>query len=322
MSEPRRHHFVPASYLGGFSSATGLLAVIGMHGKRWEATPASIAFERDLYRLEGVEGIDPNDFEKGFASLEGQFVTVLRDISDSAHLPDTSSEEFAVLIEYLALMMVRSPELRNRVTADVRELAETVDREMTSSPERFAATLEQAKSQGLDVPEDPELIEKIRRLPLGERFTIHVPNAFFMRALFSGLDMVRSALAARNWTLYCADAAGFVTSDRPVAVTLSELGMESERRADFRDPDSDITFPLNQNYFLFGSSQRCASRSTLNASRREVASLNSRTISMANRFVCWSGGELLWMTAARTLADADQFFKAVCDRSRGLGSRD
>src|SRR4051812_31242289 len=116
MNEPRRHHYLPVAYLSAFESAAdGTLTLVSVDGHRWNAPPRAVAFERDLYRVEGVSGIDPNDFEKDFSNLEGAYAAVLRDIEGDRHLPDRSSWQFQTILDFLGLLLVRSPIHRDSV---------------------------------------------------------------------------------------------------------------------------------------------------------------------------------------------------------------
>ena len=154
---------------------------------------------------------------------------------------------------------------------------------------------------------------------------IHTPNTFFMQVLFKGVTTVTPELWDRRWELLKADGGEFVTCDRPVAVTLRDPEMRERMEPDFRDPShTDLTFPLNRNLLLFGSVHENASSgvggSAVSVTTREVASLNSRTISMANRFVCWSGGELLWLTRMKTVGNAHQLLEAVLSGRPGMSA--
>ena len=155
------------SYLAGFTSIDGALSVIGMNGRSWQSSPKGLAFERDLYRVEGVEGVDPNDFEKDFSNLEGEFGSVLRGIASSNELPDKSTAEFRTLMDFMALTMVRGPELRNKVDETVRTFAKTADEKIkSSSPGQWAEMVEEAGKAGVAIPDDHDLLEKCDSLSL------------------------------------------------------------------------------------------------------------------------------------------------------------
>ena len=314
MSEPRRHHYLPVTYLAGFASSRGSLSVIGVDGRRRTASPQAVGFENGLYRVDDVNGVEPNDFEKDFANLEGAYTSVLRNVDDSKQLPHPSSSQFRTLIDFLVLILARGPALRDGVNRTVRDFALAADREVRSSPESFSGAVAAARKSGADVPDDPALWEQARQLEFGKDFTIHIPNTFFMQALFRAVEVITPVLSSRSWELLTTDGPEFVTCDRPVGITLNSPKSEHGReRPDYRAANTVITFPLNRRLLLFGSVKVPPSRGPSPAESidgRAVASLNSRTISMANRFICWSGGQLLWMTKKRNVGDADQLVEA------------
>jgi hypothetical protein len=124
MSEPRRHHYLPRSYLTAFCSSDGGLTVLRVDGRLLpRVTPKTIAFERDLYRVDGIDGVEPNDFEKAFSGLESAFVAVRKDIDFRDAIPARGTSEFDTLIEFMSLTLVRGPLLRERVKARMLEFA-------------------------------------------------------------------------------------------------------------------------------------------------------------------------------------------------------
>jgi Protein of unknown function (DUF4238) len=69
MNDPRRHHYNPEFYLGGWAGPDGLVCEIKKAYGKIEARPKSpraTGFERDLYRTDGVP--DAQLVEKNFMS--------------------------------------------------------------------------------------------------------------------------------------------------------------------------------------------------------------------------------------------------------------
>ncbi len=278
-------------------------------------TPNTIAFERDLYRVEGFEGIEPNDFEKGFSGLEGAFVAVRNDIETSDALPPPASQEFEILLEYIALTLVRGPLLRERINASLVRMADEAFKEMTASPETFRERVESARAHGLDLPTDPEALEQLRTLRFAD-FKVTVPNFVFMQALFRGLESVRAPLAARSWQLYRAGEAEFITCDRPVSVFAEDPGAHGRfsTRPDLWSPQSDVAFPLTRDLMVVGTAADHRERGrAVVADRRRVAALNAYTISRAIEFYCWSGGEFVYLMPNGEVGDLAQFMDALSD---------
>jgi hypothetical protein len=317
MSAPRRHHYLPVVYLTGFASSVDApLSVIGTDGHRRSTRPSALAFEKDLYRVEDVPGVDPNDFEKDFANLEGMFATVVRRISETDALPPPHATEFQVLLDFMALTLARGPVLRDRVVASIRRQAEEIDRSIRASPEAYAAALERVR--GPDDPViDPTLLDQARQLELGKDIILTIPNTFFMQMLFKGMEAFRKMLGRRSWVLLRAGGVEFATCDRAVGYT-PQVGQTVGRAPEIDEPSRDVTFPITRQYLLRGEARPSMSDDAGRAlviDRQATANLNSATIARANRFVAWSGSELVWIEKGGGIGNADRLqaaFHELC----------
>jgi hypothetical protein len=308
MSAPRRHHYLPVVYLGAFASSVDApLSVIGTDGHRRSTRPSALAFENDLYRVEGVPGVDPNDFERDFSNLEGMFATVVRGINESDALPPLRSSEFQALLDFMALTLARGPLLRDRVVTTIRRQAEEIDRSIRASPEAYRSAMERVR--GPDDPVlDPTLLDQARQLELGKDIILTIPNTFFMQMLFKGMEAFRKMLGRRSWVLVRAGDAEFATCDRAVGYT-PQIGQTVGRAPEIDDPSRDVTFPITRHYLLRGEARQPTSNEAVQAiaiDRQATANFNSATIARANRFVAWSGSDLVWIERGGRMANADR----------------
>ena len=91
MSEPRRHHFVPRSYLANFTDSgevDGRLAVLDVVSKRsWKGNPASVGHERDLARISDGRFGAPSDIESLLSGIEATGAPIIRNIIATEILP-------------------------------------------------------------------------------------------------------------------------------------------------------------------------------------------------------------------------------------------
>src|SRR4051812_15807348 len=80
--DSRRHHFVPAGYLGFFASPPGRTGQIFVWDsklkKGWVTKPEHVAFEDDLYRLD--PGDSPHELEEALAKAEGVMIRAIRQV--------------------------------------------------------------------------------------------------------------------------------------------------------------------------------------------------------------------------------------------------
>lgn len=121
MSEPKLHHYVPQFYLRRFCDESGRLWAWNRdEDKAFQATPKSIAVERDFYYLDLDADEDPFAMEKQFAYLEydiaritDQWVEWVRAMERVTRLPIGDHNRHLVS-QFLGLQFLR--------TADFREI--------------------------------------------------------------------------------------------------------------------------------------------------------------------------------------------------------
>jgi hypothetical protein len=122
----KRHHYLPQFYLKGFTSKTELKKKATHHfvwvydklENKWREAETKSAFvEKDLYTLnesfasshKRIGTVDKA--EKLFAEgLEIDFSNLLNRIIETPHIPDKNTEDYSILIGFLGLQYVRTPE--------------------------------------------------------------------------------------------------------------------------------------------------------------------------------------------------------------------
>jgi hypothetical protein len=119
MSIPRKHHFVPESYLSRFTESgerTGDLWVFDRELKMIrKSDPGNSGYQRDFYRLDDGVAEDPFYFEKAFSELESGASQAINQILATKALPDKTGMEY--LMSFVGLLAVRTPAFRKRFEA-------------------------------------------------------------------------------------------------------------------------------------------------------------------------------------------------------------
>ena len=118
----RRHHYIPQSYLAGFTDTkkkTGLLHVFDIvRKKKFKTSPANIALERDFNKIEiGEFPID--SLENKLSEFEGNIISSLNAINVTLTFPD--SERLNDILNLLCLLAVRNPKLRDQFNHFTRQ---------------------------------------------------------------------------------------------------------------------------------------------------------------------------------------------------------
>ena len=126
--QPRRHHYVPKFYLAGFTkygTVDGELYVLDQRQrKQWKSTPLKTAHQRDFHAIEARPGADPMVVEKSFADIEGKCSRVVANVIEQGKLP--TGEDHDILLNFVAMMAVRVPGIRNIISRAVDDLGKNL----------------------------------------------------------------------------------------------------------------------------------------------------------------------------------------------------
>jgi uncharacterized protein DUF4238 len=126
MPRPKRHHFVPESYLEGFiDSESGCLHAYDKTTKKyWTPKPKNVMVIKDYYQQTHVsDGIDPDIFEKILGeSLENQAKIAFRKLLN----PPLSftEDDTAYILKYLEIQRIRVPRQAEYAKQIARQILE------------------------------------------------------------------------------------------------------------------------------------------------------------------------------------------------------
>jgi hypothetical protein len=141
VAEARHHHYLPQCYLRGFLPAgrKGKLTVLDLRKRNcFKTNTRNDGGERDFNRVE-VKDLRPDSLEKGLSSFEGMAADALRVISQEKSFTDKKT--FDVLVNLIALMAVRNPQVREVCSDFMDEVSKKLSHVMLSTKERWEDTL-------------------------------------------------------------------------------------------------------------------------------------------------------------------------------------
>lgn len=280
----RHHHFLPQAYLGGFTDTgnkCGQLFVFKVdNGQSFRTTPRNVGGQRDFNRVE-IDGTAPDVIENAWAPFEASVADILRWIATNDAIP--SGEDFDVLINFLALLAVRNPQLRKSFNR-ARESGLRIAADLLVSDKRiFEYHAHKARNAGEHIPENVKY-EDVRNFVEKGDYSIEFGNETNIRVEINAIDGVLPCLTARHWTLLVAerDEGEFVSSDRPVTVVWKEPGMRSPVGVGMKR--TELILPLNRRQALLGVYEDPFGP-ILFIPNAAIAEINSRTISNAERHI-------------------------------------
>lgn len=321
MSPVRRQHFVPQFYLAGFT-ATGsrddpLHVTDLVQQRHWQARPAAVAHERDLYRFEGADA-DPDMFEHLFGRIEARTAEHLRRLGTSGQPP--SGEDLRELLFFVALMATRVPRRRQHMTAEVDRLSKSILQANVASPEAWAATQERLRSQGC--PEEAATsYEEAKRVAEEGRFVVDMPQNWHLDMIRQSTEQIFAALDLRCWRFVKSDEPqlDFICSDYPVSLVWIDEVPECYAPG-FAIPGTEMSVPLTRQWALVGRFGPW--ENAIVATPETVATLNRRTAMRAGQV--FSARDIFaWRKSDGQVGSSADLLAEVASRAHsGLGDKD
>ena len=121
-NNPKKHHYVPRSYLERFADSSGFLNVYDRTSGQWrKQQPKEVMHSRNYYRQEWAPaGVDPNILEKGLGErLEATAKSVIDTlILSPSELPEEDIAAFLVYLEFQRLRVPRQAETAKALMRD------------------------------------------------------------------------------------------------------------------------------------------------------------------------------------------------------------
>ncbi len=285
VTEPRKHHYVPAFYLAGFTPSGEREDFLWVHdlqqqGRKWRARPDNAAHERDYYRIE-QEGVPANAVEQAFGIFEGQAATALESIATTRAVP--RGENLATALNFVALQIVRVPTFRAMIERNMVELSKWQMKMVFGDPRAFEFVMQDMRKKGSKLP-DGITWEQMRDYVFDEsRYTVEINRGSTLGTLLDVSKSVLPVLAARQWSLVVAndDAPDFVTTDSPVSLVATTP--DAPPFIGFGLRCTEVSVPLTRRVALVGNFDQ--EPAVIEADRILVGLANRQLIAQAERFV-------------------------------------
>ena len=280
-NRPKKHHYVPAFYLAGFTVAgsdnSRLYVFDQSQIKIWPATPRTVGYANDFYVTDLGPGVDPTAFEsRVLAGVEGKASGVIRTAIETERLPE--GPDLNVLLNFVALMAARTPRIRGLV-------GQVTDLFVKAQVQSLIATDEgwqQFRKSGLEagVQQSDEEAEQMRQFILSGEYDIDLDQTSHVQKIVELVNATLPLLAERRWSLGVAapGVPDFVCSDAPVsAAPTNRFGSGDELH--LANHHTLLSMPLTRRAILLGSYEERPSMFRVN--EFGVLSMNALTIAEA-----------------------------------------
>jgi hypothetical protein len=281
----RRHHYVPAFLLQGFTPSGHRDDFLWVHdqeqAKTWKSRPDQVGFERDYYRVDLAE-VDPNAIEAALAQTEGRISPIVAEVIASHDLP--TREAFEALIEFVTLLALRTPYMRNLYESNMTYISKEGVKFFLSSPKLFDQFVEEQRREGNELP--PEITrEKLLAFAADDdAYKVKIPQTESVQMLLKVWPSLVPVFQARQWSLLFTkpDEACLICSDMPVAITPTSPDLKPPYLG-FGLQGTELTVPLGRSTVLVGSYDIPSITAEIGLDK--VRQINRRTRSFAERFL-------------------------------------
>ena len=282
-NRPRKHHYIPAFYLAGFTASGSdedrLYVFDQGQIKSWPSSPKNSGHERDFYAVDLGPDVDPASFETGvLARLETEFSRVVRETVAAEKLPE--GDDFNILLNFVAAMATRTPRTR-RLVGQVTDLAVKSHMQATIATDEGWREFRAYFNEPGDEMSDAEA-EGMRQFILSGKYDVNLDQTSHVQKIGELVGGMLPLLAQRCWSIGVVPP-GFpnlVCSDAPVSGAPTEqFGPDDEMHLANRN--ILLTMPLTRRIVLFGRDEDRPSMFYIN--ELGVLTVNAMTITEARQ---------------------------------------
>lgn len=279
----RRHHYLPQSYLAGFTNTglkDGQFNVLDVQsGRTFPTSPINVGAERDFNRVD-IEGHPPDAIEQALAPFEGQATTAIRNVIETEEFP--SDDDWNSILNLLGLIAVRNPQLRRSFNYSREQVIRRISDLLVSDRKVWDHHIKKTRESGVDVRDDVSF-EDMKQFIGGQKYEIEFSPEGNLRAEFHAFDQLLPILGQRTWSILVAPADGpeFICSDHPV--TLVWKGGKSGP-VGYGLRETEVFFPLGRRVGFYGVFETPLRR-VVKCKPAKIATLNKRVAWNAERHV-------------------------------------
>ena len=281
-NRPKRHHWLPQSYLEGFCDDGTLWVYDRKTDQVREQTPVNTAVQGHYYSHEAEDGSkNPVVEEELLKVIDGWFPPLLGVLMNRGQFGWNDRNAMGI---FVALLMLRTPSFENQVESFEKTLAQRVADLSFSNIARTASALATwEKETGKKATTTPEALYEFHQ---SGKYEIKVSRNTSIRLMLELFQQFAERLVHMRWVVVHVTnpRTSFVTSDRPLVVYLPP----GRRAAGISTTGAVKTVPLHQNLLLTIGDQCAAPLECIHmdaSDAAQVRSANEATASGSTRFV-------------------------------------
>jgi hypothetical protein len=245
--KPRKHHFLPVSYLRNFCSDDGHLFVYERNRLPRASVPNAEAYIRDFYAYPTESG-KAFEVEEILSRYESAAAPVIQGIVGREKAKQRrllTQDETRILTHFVALTFVRVPAGRRLDEEHIAPAVKRIFKEAARDKQKFDALIR-------DIPDDEPIseaeradrIENTRLKILDGAYDNSEPPAVRLYAMLHVASMIADELRKYNCMIITAPKhEDFITGDTPVVNLTEENGM-TQLGTSFDSTKNSVWFPI------------------------------------------------------------------------------
>ena len=257
LTGPKRQHFLPRFYLGGFTR-DGMLAVFDRDKNEIRIQqPTNTGVIGHYYTMEDAEGRRRFEVEALLSEYEGKAKPVVAKLSAGA--TDLSADERSDLAIFMAFAATRTPEMVNSMQALNSQMITRFTKRLFNNEEDVYQELR--RKQRCAEESDEELRNQAKwmvQVAQSDAFVVETKEKWAVGMAIQTALNIAPYLAGRDWQVRHRenDKMSFITTDSPVLLGSVTPRGPSVYGVGFGSPDAFISCPLDQSCTLemFGDS--------------------------------------------------------------------
>lgn len=288
MGHPKRHHYLPESYLKRFTTERGLWVYDIEKEELRPQTAHNTGTEGYFNAIEDQDGNRDFSVEEALSKVEDAFARLMPKIENREALVTSDRE---ILAYFMALQMLRGPDFHD----DVNRISDRMLRQFTQSimfdPDRGEALWNQALSS--TDGDTPVSFAEAREFVLNGEYSIQTLRNRTLELMIELAPALAEWFLKLDWVVLCAPAKkAFVTCDRPFSVVPPRARSSSFRGAGIATPGAVKIIPLSMSKcLLLGDPGGAFGYS--DADQMAVRTTNLNICHGANRYVIGRDRELV-----------------------------
>lgn len=277
MGSKNKHHYIPASYLAGFTEGgkrtSPFWCIPKNNSKPYGTNPNDSCAQRKYYTVENLDD-NPLFVEDWYAEkIEPQIAIVLQHIQTHKILPKQDDMEFLLLL--VATLYLRNPRFRECIAAPIERSAEIVMSMLADSKELYLSTAKRALKNGYisTIPNH----EDFKYDDINGGYTPKATKDFLIETELKMIIRVVTLLTRRYWQLHTIpnnSELEFITSDHPFMLNHPKANKSSIYG--LGTMGTEITVPINKKTALVGTLHEIEEGSYV-ANKYFVGSINYQT---------------------------------------------